>query len=614
MIVVFLTKSTLIVVKKCRRIKEEGNIMKSSKGFILALILGLALQLGFAQSTKAEEEDVVELEEEVVVFEDKNLEKAILETLENPESITQGELERLDWLSIYGDKITSLEGLQYAKNLTSLSIEQSAITDLTPISELPQLQSIYLSNIGETNPNFIEILSKLTNLTSLGLNGYEIKDVTPYGNFKNLTSLYLRDNNITDISALKGLTNLFLLDLSGNNISDLSNLPNASMLSLDNNQITNINAILDLPGLQALSLQGNPLNVSKGSATYDSIQKLLKKNVQVVLSPDNVFQLKTKNVTDDSITIEWSILENTTQMADMGFTVSLDGKQVEVIEDKTVREYTFTNLTKGKEYEVSVEFGFNYGQSGGPETATLKVKAEGPKTTVVKPVVSGNNATISNENIRAAGFNGQLVIDVKDLNDKQVNVALTKEQIQMLQDNNIKVEVARADVSVQIPASVLGNGQDVNIVVDRLEKADGAVGATYDFSIETASGNISKFAVPVTLTFNVDKAGVKDAKVWYYNPSTKKWEKIGGTYTNGVVIAETTHFSTYTVFEEEVSSEPVTSGNDESVKTPEKSAEQELGQRLPDTATNSMNILILGGLLLVLAAGILFYQMRKERV
>ncbi|MGG0717736.1 leucine-rich repeat domain-containing protein [Robertmurraya massiliosenegalensis] len=582
--------------------------MKKTKGFILVLILGLALQLGFAQSTKA-------AEDEIVVFEDENLENAIFEALGYPESITQSDLESLEYLSIYGNKITSLEGLQNAKNLTSLMIYQSAITDFTPISELTKLQSISLNNIGETkNPNIIETFAKLTNLTSIDLSGFGIKDVTPYANLKNVTMLTLRDNSITDISPLKGLTNLTWLDVSGNNISDISKLPNVSILSLDNNQITTINPLFDLPAIETLSLLGNPFILSKGSSAYEGIQKLLKNGVNVVLNPEDVFKLRTKNVTDNSITIEWSILENTTQMADMGFTVSLDGKQVKVIEDKTVREYTFTNLTKGKEYEVSVEFGFNYGQYGGPETATLKVKAEGPKTTVVKPVVSGNKATISNENIRAAGFNGQLVIDVKDLNDKQVHVALTKDQIQMLQDNNIKVEVARADVSVQIPASVLGNGEDVNLVVERLEKADGAVGATYDFTIETASGNISQFAVPVTLTFQVDKAGVKDAKVWYYNPTTKEWEKIGGTFANGVVTAETTHFSTYTVFEEEVSSEPVTSGNDESEKSSETSPEQELGPRLPDTATNTMNFLIFGGLLLLLAAGILFYQMRKERV
>lgn len=561
--------------------------MGMKKLFILLLALGLVLQFNFSETTKAAEDDVV-------VFKDENLAQAVYASIGKYENVTESDLLLLDKVEIWDDKpITSLSGLEYAKNLTSIIIVNSEVADLAPVSQLENLKNITL--MGE---------------------GGSITDLTPLSNLTKLENLSLSNNKISDLTPLQGLTNLSFLDLNNNNITDLSPISKFSNLFglyVMNNKITNIDLLADLPKLGDVGLSNNQLNLSKGSSAYQIIQKLLKSDVFVSLDPKEVFELKTKKVTNNSITVEWSIFDNTKQVGDE-FTLYLNGQPVKTIKGSDVTEYTFEKLENGKTYEIKVEYIYRTSNSGGLESKILNVKAESAKTSeqvVVKPTVSGNNATISYENINAVQPNGQLVLDLKDHKGEQVNVQLTSEQIEMLQEGNVSIEINKGDASVKIPASILGDGKDVNLVIERLEKVEGALTPAYDFTIETDAGNISKFSVPVTLSFPVDKSAVKNTenvKVWYYNPTTKAWENVGGTYSNGVVTAETSHFSTYTVFEKETTSSQAESGT-ESNETTETNSDNEL----PNTATNMMNFLMFGLLLIFIATASFIYMNRRAK-
>ncbi|HEX7065523.1 MAG TPA: LPXTG cell wall anchor domain-containing protein, partial [Bacillales bacterium] len=255
-------------------------------------------------------------------------------------------------------------------------------------------------------------------------------------------------------------------------------------------------------------------------------------------------------------------------------------------------------------------------------TKTLHVKAEDiqpqPQVTV-KPAVGGQLATIDDQNINAVKTNGTLEIDLKNYEQDQVNVQLTAAQIKNLQEKNIAVKINKGDATVSIPTQLLGDGQDVTVAVDKLEPVDGALSATYDFTIKTANGTISQFSEPVTLTFQVDPAKVTNpdnVKVWYYNTSTKEWELIGGTYSNGVVTAQTSHFSTYTVFETNDSTSNDATGTDSSDNSGTDTSDNsgsETENELPQTATNTMNFLMFGALLILLASALLWYQRRKQK-
>ena len=189
-------------------------------------------------------------------------------------------LTNLTTLYLYG-RITNLSALSRLTNLTTLYLG-----DITDISTLPSLTNLTTLDMGfpfgwtrtcqltgtlpgawsepgtwSELPNAPRILnlsalSRLTNLTSLNLNGRSPSDISALAGLTKLTHLYLRSvyvdhtagtslgqtaiyrdhqtvdcgslpdiyNFIPNISALSGLTNLTVLDLTGTFVEDLSPL------------------------------------------------------------------------------------------------------------------------------------------------------------------------------------------------------------------------------------------------------------------------------------------------------------------------------------------------------------------------------------------------------
>ena len=93
--------------------------------------------------------------------------------------ITAEDMKRLTFLSIIeGQDIRDLTGLQFATNLSSIRIEGSKVSDLSPIAGLAQLKALDIDSID--SPSVIhdaKQLSRLVNLTFLALHGVE--DLTP---------------------------------------------------------------------------------------------------------------------------------------------------------------------------------------------------------------------------------------------------------------------------------------------------------------------------------------------------------------------------------------------------------------------------------------------------
>ena len=139
---------------------------------------------------------------------------------------------------ILKDKVRDITGLEFATNLTHLSLGRNQISDISP-------------------------LKNLTNLTYLSLGRNQISDISPLKNLTNLTHLFLIHNSISDISALKNLAKLVELDLEGNRLSDvpsLKDLTNLIYLSLRKNEISDISPLKDLTKLTYLSLRENKIS------------------------------------------------------------------------------------------------------------------------------------------------------------------------------------------------------------------------------------------------------------------------------------------------------------------------------------------------------------------
>jgi Leucine-rich repeat (LRR) protein len=205
---------------------------------------------------------------------DANLEQFMRIMLQEQEApITNCMLETLDSFSTAeyvpipeGSKIKDITGIEFMKNVRTLSLSFHHISDLSPLASLTKLENLHLSknDIKDITP-----IERLTRLKKLFLSANVIEDISPVKRLTNLDWLFFIDNQIEDISVLSNLRNVTLLRLNENQISDitpLEKLTNLGELNLSHNMIENIDALLviqEAGGMKEgfdLELTDNPLS------------------------------------------------------------------------------------------------------------------------------------------------------------------------------------------------------------------------------------------------------------------------------------------------------------------------------------------------------------------
>jgi C1A family cysteine protease/Leucine-rich repeat (LRR) protein len=202
-------------------------------------------------------------QEEPVAFPDSNLKRAVEDTLgiRNP---TPTDMLALTDLWGWGMGIQSYEGLQYAKNATTLHLGGGPCADVSPLAGLMNLTHLWLDHSPVSD---LSALSGLKNLTFLDIGTTNIRDLSQVAGLTSLTELHiafpLEGYEITDISALSALKNLIWLDLAANHIADISALATMNHLShLDlwaNGQITDVRVLAGMRDLTWLAIGGNPI-------------------------------------------------------------------------------------------------------------------------------------------------------------------------------------------------------------------------------------------------------------------------------------------------------------------------------------------------------------------
>jgi hypothetical protein len=187
----------------------------------------------------------------------------------------------LSLLSVDNLGIRSLQGLQFATDLVSITITNNDITDLSPIANLSSLAYLNLNGNRITNINHI---GGISNLNTLLLNNNLIGDISPLANLTNLNILSLKNNTIHDISPLEFLT-LDKLYLDENQIVDISHIAgmtSLNTLSLAENFIGDIEPILQNAGIangDVVNIASNPLNAMSYCV---SIPELESFNITVI--------------------------------------------------------------------------------------------------------------------------------------------------------------------------------------------------------------------------------------------------------------------------------------------------------------------------------------------
>ena len=156
------------------------------------------------------------------------------------------ELTNLQTLDLSNAKVTDVSPLAKLKNLQTLNLQNTKVTDISSLTGLKSLQTLFLSY---TNVIDVTPLTEFTNLQTLDLSNTRVVDVKPLAELKNLKKLELRNKYITDLNPLAGLKSLQSLSLSLKKRDlSLSELNNLKDLSLSDSQITN----LSLSGLNNL--------------------------------------------------------------------------------------------------------------------------------------------------------------------------------------------------------------------------------------------------------------------------------------------------------------------------------------------------------------------------
>ncbi len=220
---------------------------------------------------------------------------------------------------------------------------------------------------------------------------------------------------------------------------------------------------------------------------------------------------------------------------------------------------------------------------------------------MIEAKITDKVVTIETRDLEALEDHSTFVIDVK--NKVVVEVKLTAGQIAIMKEKGLTLKIVNKDMFVKIPAENLPNG-DVVIHVERMKDISNALSAVYDFKIISEGKEYHEFDQNMTLSFKVTGKVKKkeNVKVYYYNEEAKKWELVGGVYEKGYVTAETDHFSTYTVFE-------ITSTDEE-----EKLVAPEAGYTLPNTATNTFTMILLGFIIIMAGGLTVFFQRRKKEM
>jgi formylglycine-generating enzyme required for sulfatase activity len=213
--------------------------------FVVALVLANS-----AASLRAQE----------VVIPDPALAAAIREALIKPTGpLTIPDMLGLTSLSAGGQNISNVEGLETARNLRVLDLDNNSVTNFPIAGELTNLTILDL--FGNHLSDFV-LSNNAPNLTILDIAFNSLASCSLPAGMTNLTALFLENNALTNFSVPAGLTHLVQLDLSGNQLASFS-LPgdetNLNVLFLQGNQLTNVTLPPGLIHLAQMDLRTNNL-------------------------------------------------------------------------------------------------------------------------------------------------------------------------------------------------------------------------------------------------------------------------------------------------------------------------------------------------------------------
>lgn len=134
----------------------------------------------------------------------------------------------------------------------------------------------------------LQNLDSLTNLRILSIQSNRLTTLNGLSNLPNLEELYLSHNAVTDLSGLEKNTTLRVLDFSNNQVTHLehlSTLKNLEELWASNNQLASFEEVerelKDKEKLQTVYFEGNPLQTNGPAVYRNKVRLALPQIVQI---------------------------------------------------------------------------------------------------------------------------------------------------------------------------------------------------------------------------------------------------------------------------------------------------------------------------------------------
>lgn len=172
------------------------------------------------------------LPEDAVEIKDIALRSSLLDYDTNKDGyVSYDEIKAIDFIYVDNDKGATLEDiscLKYAENLETCYLDNTNISDLTPIADLKNLKKLYIYN--DKKIADISALKNLTQLAILNISGTKVTDITSLATLKNLERLDISKTDITNISAIGNLKDLKWLNMNDSKVTDISALKSATAL------------------------------------------------------------------------------------------------------------------------------------------------------------------------------------------------------------------------------------------------------------------------------------------------------------------------------------------------------------------------------------------------
>lgn len=163
------------------------------------------------------------------------------------------ELPKLHRIQVTAKRITGLEALSEARNLSELHLHGGDITDLSFLRGTKRLGVLRMVRLAARN---LRPLESAINLRRLTLEGDNI-DFATLPELPHLVSLYLSGGTATDLSVLRQFTKLNDLDLRNMVVGDLADLPHIARLwelNLEGSNVENLASLARYTTLRRLTL------------------------------------------------------------------------------------------------------------------------------------------------------------------------------------------------------------------------------------------------------------------------------------------------------------------------------------------------------------------------